>query len=200
MSPVTENPTAGNPTGNPAAGTLGVTPSQTVGPFFGYALPYDDGPAVAPPTRPDAITLRGRVLDGAGEPLPDALVETWQADADGVVPSGDGAMRRAGRRFAGFGRCPTDRAGRFWFTTVKPGPVGAAAPYIAVLVFARGLLKPVATRLYVPEETEANAEDPVLSAIDPERRGTLVAEAEGPGEYRFDVRLQGDGETVFFAF
>ncbi|MBC6470365.1 protocatechuate 3,4-dioxygenase subunit alpha [Actinomadura alba] len=179
--------------------TLPVTPSQTVGPFFGYALPYDDGPRVAPQWHPDAITLRGTVLDGAGDPLPDAILEIWQADADGTVPSGEGGLLRAGHGFSGFGRCPTDSAGRYWFSTVKPGPVGGAAPYIAVLVFARGLLKPVATRLYFPEETEANAADPVLSAVDAERRGTLVAQRENDGGYRFDIRLQGDGETVFFA-
>jgi protocatechuate 3,4-dioxygenase alpha subunit len=178
-----------------------VTPSQTVGPFFDYALPYEDGPSVVPGWRPDAITVRGRVLDGEGDPLPDALVEIWQADADGVVPRGaGGGLRRAGRDFSGFGRCPTDASGGYWFTTVKPGRIGAAAPYIAVLVFARGLLKPVATRLYFPEEEDANGADPVLSVVDPGRRATLVARADGERAYRFDVRLQGDEETVFFAF
>jgi protocatechuate 3,4-dioxygenase alpha subunit len=177
------------------------TPSQTVGPFFGYALPYEEGPYVVPPWRPGAITVRGRVFDGAGEPLPDALVEIWQADADGTVPAGGtGGLRRAGYGFSGFGRCPTDQDGGYWFSTVKPGRIGGAAPYIAVLVFARGLLKPVATRLYFPEEGDANGRDPVLSAIDPERRATLVAQQDGEAAYRFDVRLQGEGETVFFAF
>ncbi|MCW2901866.1 MAG: pcaG [Streptosporangiaceae bacterium] len=178
-----------------------VTPSQTVGPFFGYALPYEEGPQVVPPWRPGAITLRGRVVDGAGEPVPDAIVEIWQADSDGTVSrGGGGGLRRTGYGFSGFGRCATDRAGGYGFSTVKPGPVRGAAPYIAVLVFARGLLKPVATRLYFPEEEEANSADPVLSAVDPERRGTLVAQPEDEAGYRFDVRLQGDGETVFFAF
>jgi protocatechuate 3,4-dioxygenase, alpha subunit len=176
-----------------------ITPSQTVGPFFGFGLPYDDGPTVVPPWRPDAITVRGRVFEGTGTPLPDALVEIWQAGTDGTIPRTVGALRRAGHGFSGFGRCPTDVAGDYWFSTVKPGAIGAAAPYIAVLVFARGLLRPVATRLYFPEE-EANATDPVLSGIDPRRRDTMIARREADGSYRFDVHLQGDQETVFFAF
>ncbi|GAB3968705.1 protocatechuate 3,4-dioxygenase subunit alpha [Actinoallomurus acanthiterrae] len=170
------------------------TPSQTVGPFFGYALPYADGPYVVPEWRPDAIRIRGRVLDGAGEPLPDALVEIWQADADGGVPRGGGSWRRAGNDFSGFGRCGTDAAGNYWFSTVKPG---GPVPYIAMLVFARGLLKPVATRVYFPDEP-GNATDPVLSAVPPDRRDTLVAVREGDRAYRFDVHLRGERETVFF--
>jgi protocatechuate 3,4-dioxygenase alpha subunit len=177
-----------------------ITPSQTVGPFFGFGLPYDDGPTVVPPWRPDAITVRGRVFDGTGTPLPDALVEIWQTDATGTVPRAVGALRRAGHGFSGFGRCPTDAAGGYWFSTIKPGPIGAGAPYIAVLVFARGLLKSVTTRMYFPEEEAANAADQVLSAVDPQRRDTLIAERESDGSYRFDVHLQGDRETVFFAF
>ncbi|GAA0353317.1 protocatechuate 3,4-dioxygenase subunit alpha [Actinoallomurus spadix] len=170
------------------------TPSQTVGPFFGYALPYADGPYVVPEWHPDSIRIRGRVLDGAGEPLPDALVEIWQADADGNVARGGGALRRAGKDFSGFGRCGTDAAGNFWFSTIKPG---GPAPYIAVLVFARGLLKPVATRIYFPGEP-GNATDPVLSAVPVDRRDTLVAVQEGERSYRFDVHLRGEQETVFF--
>ncbi|MCO5969713.1 protocatechuate 3,4-dioxygenase subunit alpha [Actinoallomurus soli] len=170
------------------------TPSQTVGPFFGYALPYADGPYVVPEWHPDAIRIRGRVLDGAGEPLPDALVEIWQADADGNVARGGGALRRAGKDFSGFGRCGTDAAGNYWFSTLKPG---GPAPHIAVLVFARGLLKPVATRIYFPGEP-GNATDPVLSAVPDDRRDTLVAVREGERSYRFDVHLRGERETVFF--
>jgi protocatechuate 3,4-dioxygenase, alpha subunit len=176
-----------------------ITPSQTIGPFFGFGLPYDDGPTVAPPWHPDAITVRGRVFDGTGTALPDALVEIWQAGTDGTVPRAVGAFRRAGHGFSGFGRCPTDAAGEYWFSTVKPGAVGGGAPYIAVLVFARGLLRPVATRLYFPEEEAANATDQVLSAVDPQRRDTLIAVREPDRSYRFDVHLQGDRETVFFA-
>jgi protocatechuate 3,4-dioxygenase alpha subunit len=171
------------------------TPSQTVGPFFGYALPYGDGPRVVPEWRPDAIRIHGVVLDGAGEPLPDALVEIWQVDADGRRAASAGALDRAGRDFSGFGRCGTDAGGHYWFCTVKPG---GPAPHIAVLVFARGLLKPVATRIYFPGEA-GNADDPVLSGVPADRRDTLVAVREDDRSYRFDVRLRGDQETVFFA-
>jgi protocatechuate 3,4-dioxygenase, alpha subunit len=177
--------------------SLPITPSQTVGPFFGYGLPYADGPFVVPEWRADAITLHGRVTDGAGDPLPDALVEIWQADAAGAIPRAVGALVRK-RGFSGFGRCDTDADGAYRFSTLKPGAVGGGAPHIAVLVFARGLLKPVATRVYFPDEP-ANATDPLLTSVTPERRATLVAVADGERSYRFDVRLQGEKETVFLA-
>lgn len=161
------------------------TSSQTVGPFFGYSLPYEDGPYLVPEWHPDAIRLHGRVLDGAGDPVPDALVEIWQADTTGQVPRTPGALRRAGHDFAGFGRSATDAAGHYWFSTVRPG-----GPYIAVLVSARGLLKPVATRVYFADVPEY---------VDADRRHTLVAEADGDRSYVFDIRLRGDQETVFFA-
>lgn len=183
----------------PSTGPLGATPSQTVGPFFAFGLPYADGPYVAPEWRPDAIRLRGRVTDGAGAAVPDAMIEIMQAGADGTVPRTVGALRRAGADFSGFGRCDTDPDGRYWFSTVRPGRVNGAAPYIAMLVFARGLLKPALTRVYFPEETAANAADPVLSAVPAERRDTLVAVPEDDRTYRFDVRLQGEDETVFWA-
>jgi protocatechuate 3,4-dioxygenase alpha subunit len=170
------------------------TPSQTVGPFFAFGLPYGDGPRVVPEWHPAAIRIHGRVLDGAGEPVPDALLEIWQAGPDGQVPVAEGALVRDGRDFAGFGRCPTDGAGHYWFSTLKPG---GAAPHIAVTVFARGLLKQVITRIYFPDEP-GNEADPVLSGVSAERRGTLVAVREGERSYRFDVHLQGDEETVFF--
>jgi protocatechuate 3,4-dioxygenase alpha subunit len=170
------------------------TPSQTIGPFFGYALPYGDGPRVAPEWHPDAIRIHGRVLDGAGEPLPDALLEIWQAGPDGEVPGRDGALVRGGHGFSGFGRCGTDAEGRYWFSTLKPG---GPAPYAALLVFARGLLKPVATRIYFPGE-DGNATDPVLSGVPADRRETLIATREDDRSYRFDVHLQGERETVFF--
>jgi protocatechuate 3,4-dioxygenase alpha subunit len=174
--------------------------SQTVGPFFGYALPYGEGPYVAPEWRHDSVMIRGQVLDGAGVPLPDALVEIWQPDGAGTVSRSVGALRRAGAHFSGFGRCPTDQAGGFFFSTVKPGSLNdGTAPYIALLVLARGLLRPIFTRIYFPGE-EANATDPVLSQVDPARRDTLIARPDGERAYRFDVRLQGDQETVFFAF
>ncbi|GAA1533879.1 protocatechuate 3,4-dioxygenase subunit alpha [Actinomadura kijaniata] len=177
------------------------TPSQTVGPFFGYALPYDGGPDLVPGWRTGAIRLHGRVLDGAGDPVPDAVVEIWQLDGDGRVPRRQGALRREDDAFSGFGRCPTDLDGRYHFTTVRPGAAGdGSAPYIAVQVFMRGLLRQVFTRLYFPEDTAAHAADPALNEVPADRRATLVAAAEGERAYRFDIRMQGEQETVFFAF
>jgi protocatechuate 3,4-dioxygenase alpha subunit len=167
---------------------MSVTPSQTVGPYFSIGLPWPDGPDVVPEGAPDAIWLRGRVLDGDREPIPDALIETWQAD---------GAGRYQAEGFRGFGRCPTDADGAWAIRTIRPGAVGDQAPHIAVSVFARGLLNHVVTRIYFPEEAEANAADPVLSGLDDAARATLIAAREEDG-YRFDVRLQGPDETVFF--
>ena len=175
--------------------SISVTPSQTVGPFFAFGLPYGDGPRVVPEWHPDAIRIHGFVLDGAGEPVPDALLEIWQAGPDSVPPVAEGALVRDGHDFAGFGRCPTDRAGHYWFSTLKPG---GPAPHIAVAVFARGLLRQVVTRIYFPDE-RGNRTDPVLSAVPEDRRDTLVAVRDGERSYRFDVLLQGDRETVFFA-
>ena len=166
----------------------GLTPSQTVGPFFAIGLPWADGPYVVPEGTPGAVWLRGRVLDGVGDPVPDAMIETWQADGDG-------------RRFA---RCATDPDGRYAILFVKPRPVpgpdgGTQAPHLAMSIFARGLLDRVVTRVYFDDEPAANAADPVLALIaDRERRDTLVAVSATDG-YRFDIRLQGDGETVFLA-
>jgi protocatechuate 3,4-dioxygenase, alpha subunit len=160
------------------------TPPQTVGPFFAIGLPWDDGPQVVAPGSECAIALRGVVLDGADEPVPDALVETWQAPGDGC---------------RGFGRCPTDADGGWEIITRKPAAAGGEAPHVAVAVFARGLLHRVPTRIYFGDEPEANDADPLLSALDPARRTTLIATAEDGG-YRFDIHLQGEHETVFFGF
>jgi protocatechuate 3,4-dioxygenase, alpha subunit len=160
------------------------TPPQTVGPFFAIGLPWDDGRQVVEPGSEGAIALRGVVLDGAGEPVPDALVETWQAPGAGC---------------RGFGRCPTDADGRWEIVTRKPAAADGEAPHVAVAVFARGLLHRVPTRIYFGDEPAANDADPLLSALDPERRATLVATPEDGG-YRFDIHLQGDHETVFFGF
>jgi protocatechuate 3,4-dioxygenase, alpha subunit len=194
---------------------LGSTPSQTVGPFFAIGLPWPDGPLVVPAGTPGAVRVAGRVLDGAGAPVPDALVETWQADPAGRFAHPDDPRGPAGRRspaaapgapagFRGFGRCPTDPQGRYWILTVKPGPLPALgqggatqAPHLDVSVFARGLLGRLVTRVYFPDEPDANAADPVLAGLDPAGRATLVA-APADGGYRFDIRLQGDRETVFF--
>ncbi|MHA6804198.1 protocatechuate 3,4-dioxygenase subunit alpha [Salinifilum ghardaiensis] len=179
------------------------TPSQTVGPF--YALPggilWDDGPEVVPEGTAGAFVLRGRVLDGNGDPVPDAVVETWQADPLGRFDH-ENDPRGESSHWQGFGRCPTDPEGRFWVRTVKPGPLptpegGTEAPHLAVTVLARGMLARLVTRVYFPDEEGANAADPVLAAVPRQRRRTLVAEADG-ADYRFDVRLQGGDETVFF--
>ncbi len=179
------------------------TPSQTVGPFFGFALPWPDGPFVVPEGTTGAIRVTGRVTDGAGEGIPDALVEVWQADRGGHYDHPEDSAPARG--FRGFGRCPTDDEGRFFFLTVKPGsvpgPDGAPqAPHIEVSVFSRGLLKRLVTRIYFEDETEANHADPILALVsDSGRRSTLIARRTEDG-YRFDIRLQGDGETVFFDF
>jgi protocatechuate 3,4-dioxygenase alpha subunit len=157
------------------------TPSQTVGPYFSLGL-------LEPPANElvrDGIRVTGRVLDGAGEPVPDALVEIWQADEEG----------RYHNDF-GWGRSGCDAEGRYSFVTCKPGAVDGQAPHLSVLVFARGLLKPVLTRMYFPDEDDANAADPILSAVDD--ASTLVAR-RGTDGLEFDIRLQGERETVFFA-
>jgi protocatechuate 3,4-dioxygenase alpha subunit len=163
------------------------TPSQTVGPFFSIGLPWEDGPDVVPAGTEGEIWLRGRVFER--EPVPDALIETWQADPDGRYDTPG---------FRGFGRCPTDADGNWAIRTLKPGASGGQAPHVAVSVFARGLLNRVVTRIYFPDEEPANAADPVLAGLDEAARATLIAAREEDG-YRFDVRLQGPDETTFFA-
>jgi protocatechuate 3,4-dioxygenase, alpha subunit len=184
---------------------LGPTPSQTVGPFFSHALPWPDGPWVVAEEHPDAVVLTGRVYDGDGAPVPDALVETWQADPDGrFAHPEDAGGGEARPGFRGFGRCPTDAAGRYRIVTVKPGVVpapdgGGQAPHVDVSVFARGLLDRLVTRVYFPDEADANAADPLLASLPEDAaRATLVAVPE-PGALRFDVHLQGEHETVFLA-
>jgi protocatechuate 3,4-dioxygenase, alpha subunit len=186
--------------------SLGLTPSQTVGPFLHLGLPWPDGPSVVPDRTPGAVLITGTVLDGAGEPVPDAIVETWQADRDGRFAHPDdprGALPPATEGFRGFGRCPTDAEGRYRILTVKPGPLpapegGLEAPHLDVSVFARGLLDRLVTRIYFPDEAEANAADPVLNALPAARRATLIGRDGGAG-VRFDIHMQGENETVFFA-
>jgi protocatechuate 3,4-dioxygenase, alpha subunit len=166
---------------------LGTTPSQTVGPFFSFGLCERPCSELVEPGTPGAIRISGVVLDGAGEPVPDAMLEIWQADETGSL-----------RDDFGWGRCGTDAEGRFSFLTVKPGSVDRQAPHLAVQVFARGLLRQLFTRLYFPDEAAANAADPVLGGIpDEPLRATLVAEPDVDG-LRFDVRLQGERQTAFF--
>jgi protocatechuate 3,4-dioxygenase, alpha subunit len=160
--------------------TLAPTPGQTVGPFFGYALPYDGDSELVPPTRPDAIRLHGRVYDGAGDPVPDALIEVWQTAPDGSVPQVAGSLHRDGHTFTGWGRAATDRTGHYQFSTLVPG---GATPYFAITVFARGLLDRLFTRAYLPGAAPEQWPGPAAAADD---RGFV-----------FDIRLQGEGETVF---
>lgn len=178
---------------------FGTTPSQTVGPFFAIGLPWAAGPHVVPPETAGAIRISGTVYDGAGNPVPDSLIETWQADPDGRfadLHGHGGASDLAG--FRGFARCGhEDGDGSFEIVTVKPGPVGGQAPHIDVSVFARGMLNRCVTRIYFADEEEANASDPVIARVPPERRATLLA-SPVDGGYRFDVHLQGPSETVFF--
>ena len=175
-------------------GDLTPTAGQTVGPFFHYALPYPGDSELVPPGRADAVRFHGLVLDGAGDPVPDALLEIWQADAEGRIVQQPGSLRRDGFTFTGFGRAATDAAGHYSFSTVRPGATApGAAPFVAVTVFARGLLNRLFTRAYLPGDL---GDDPLLSSVAKDRRHTLVAAGDAQG-YRFDIRLQGEGETVF---
>ena len=186
--------------------TLPSTPSQTIGPFFAVALPWPDGPDVVSEGTQGAVRIGGRVLDGAGEPVPDALVETWQADPRGrfAHPDDPRGPAEPAAGFRGFGRCATDGQGRWAVRTVKPSPLpapggGSEAPHLDVSVFARGLLGRLVTRVYFPDEAEANAADPLLASVpDPAVRARLVAVPDGDG-LRFDIHLQGDRETPFLA-
>ncbi|MFF4523266.1 protocatechuate 3,4-dioxygenase subunit alpha [Streptomyces bluensis] len=190
--------------------TVFPTPSHTVGPFYGHALPFPGGGDIAPVGHPDTIVLHGHVYDGEGYPLPDALVELWGADPDGKVPRVDGSMRRDpasggflgrnGVEFTGWGRVQTDASGHWTARTLRPGARGRSAPYISVCVFARGLLLHLYTRLYLPGDEAVLGADPLLGQVDEARRGTLIAVDDGAGTYRFDIRLQGEGETVFLEF
>ena len=180
------------------------TPSQTVGPFFAIGLPWDAGPLVVSPETAGAITLGGRLYDGRDEAVPDALIETWQADSEGRFADLHGHRDPSTLpHFRGFARCTTDDGdGRFEIVTVKPGRVpwpggGEQAPHIDVSVFARGMLHRCVTRIYFADEPEMNATDPVLQRVPAERRSTLLAQPTDGG-YTFDVYLQGPDETVFF--
>jgi protocatechuate 3,4-dioxygenase alpha subunit len=175
------------------------TPGQTVGPFYGFALPYDGGGDLVPADHPGAVRLHGTVRDGHGDPVPDALLEIWQADTDGLVPQRQGSLRRDDVTFTGWGRAATDDAGRYTFTTVEPGATGdGRAPFIAMTVLARGLMNRLFTRVYLPGPA-ALASDALLGSLPDARRETLVARRDDDG-LLFDVTLQGNGETVFLRY
>jgi protocatechuate 3,4-dioxygenase alpha subunit len=185
------------------------TPSQTVGPFFhiGTVETRGEHVLVTDETRGQRIVIRGRVLDGEGEAVPDVLLEIWQADASGIYNHPDDPEHeRADPHFRGFGRADTVKDGNFAFRTIKPGPVDydgerRQAPHVNVRVFSRGMLTHAYTRFYFSDEESANAADLVLNLVDPERRDTLIARlqlSEGVPVYQLDIRLQGRGETVFF--
>jgi protocatechuate 3,4-dioxygenase, alpha subunit len=185
--------------------SLPTTPSQTVGPFLAIGLTWADGPYVVDEATPGAFWVRGVLTDGAGDPVPDGMVESWQADPDGRFAHPDdprGTVHRDG--FRGFGRSQTDHDGAYGLWTLKPGAVpdgegGVQAPHLLVSVFARGLGNRVVTRIYFADEPEANADDPVLRGLpDDAARATLLAQPAADG-YRLDLVLQGEHETVFFA-
>ncbi len=183
--------------------TLTPTPGQTIGPFFGYALPFERDNELVPPGSPGAIRLHGTVIDGAGAPVPDALLEIWQAGADGAVPSTSGSLRRDGWTFTGWGRASTDEEGHYSFTTVEPGATGPdSAPFFAVTVFGRGLLNRLFTRAYVPGDRAARTTG-CWPRCPPNGDDTLIAVRDEHG-LRFDIRLQagtdGAAETVFLRY
>jgi protocatechuate 3,4-dioxygenase alpha subunit len=186
----------------------GETPSQTVGPFWSIGLPWGSSSTFAGEPPDGAIRVFGHVLDGAGDPVPDAIVESWQADADGRFDHPDdprGAVAWDG--FRGFARSCVDGDGGYEIVTVMPGRIpvpgdggdALQAPHLLVSVFARGLLDRVVTRIYFADQDAANAADPILAALPQERRATLLAQPEGDAGYRLDIHLQGPRETVFFA-
>src|SRR3954467_6883037 len=196
------------------ARTKGITPSQTVGPFFKYGLTPDGkygwkdaftGNLVTPDASGERIRVQGRVFDGDGAAVPDAMLEIWQADAQGHFSDPKDKRALPNSAFRGFGRCGTDANGGYAVDTIRPGPVPhpdgkPQAPHILLAIFARGMLLQNYTRIYFDGEA-ANAADPVLALVPPERRGTLIAAREkggGGAVYRFDIRLQGENETVFF--
>lgn len=184
--------------------SLQATTSQTVGPYLHIGLTWLNTDEIAPPgTAGERVQISGRIFDGQGTPVPDAMVEIWQADHQGRFAHPED--RQAGEvapGFRGFGRIPTDAQGGFRFSTVKPGRVPGPggtwqAPHLLVAIFARGLLKHLVTRLYFPDEA-ANAEDAILALVEPARRSTLMAKPAGAGALEWNIVLQGAQETVFF--
>jgi protocatechuate 3,4-dioxygenase, alpha subunit len=191
----------------------GITPSATVGPYFAYGLTpngryawKDTGSAAmaAPGTEGTPVRIEGRVLDGDGVGIPDAMIEVWQADSRGRYDHARATgseMHGSNTGFSGWGRVDTAADGGFALMTIKPGVVAGAvpqAPHLLVAVFARGLLRHLYTRIYFPEDAGAQSTDAILQAVPASRRATLIARPKGPGVLTFDIRLQGGDETVFF--
>ena len=199
-----------------------ITPSQTVGPFFAYGLSphnrcdwkpnanYDwketiGANLITPDAAGTKIHIEGCITDGDGKPINDAMIEIWQADAQGRYAHARGEKPRPNAKFTGFGRSATDKQGVYSFDTVKPGMVPGPggkpqAPHIVVCIFSRGMLRQIYTRLYFSDEA-GNSADPILQMVPEDRRGTLIAHKQsgtGAAVYRFDIRVQGDNETVFF--
>lgn len=192
------------------------SPGQTIGPYFAYCLtpePYGrkgiaDNVLATPETKGEHIRIAGRLLDGTGAPMNDALVEVWQANAAGryAHPADARADVPLDPAFKGFGRCMTDNDGRFTFETVKPGRVPGQgnrlqAPHLSIIIHSRGMLSHAYSRIYFSDEAKANGEDPVLGLVEAARRPTIVARREdtpGGAVYHLDIHMQGDKETVFF--
>lgn len=184
------------------------TTSQTVGPFFSIGLdPLRKDNLAGPGISGERLTIEGKVLDGDGQPVPDAMIEIWQANAHGKYAHPDDAQQKSLEPgFSGYGRMPTDDQGQFRFTTIKPGPVPGLggklqAPHLVISVFMRGLLIRLVTRIYFPGEA-ANDFDFVLGLVEPRRRPTLIAKkVQGQDALlRWNIVLQGSEETVFFDF
>lgn len=185
----------------------GISPSQTVGPFFSFGLTPDKGATFSNDLADTSVAgqrvrIQGRLTDGDGVPIGDAIVEIWQADAEGRYAHPRDPRGGSNSSFTGFGRTAVDGGGEFAFTTIKPGPVpgpggGDQAPHVSVSIFARGFLNRLHTRIYFADEA-ANADDPVLALLPDFARDTLIATLDADGVYRFDIRVQGDRETVFF--
>lgn len=179
---------------------LPVTPGQTIGPFYHYALlNREKFNEVVAPHHPDVIELTGRVVDGLGKPLPDCMLEIWQVGPDGKVPTERDSLKRKTGHFTGWGRTSTNTDGEYRFFTLTPGSANGENPFFAVALFARGILHVLRTRIYLPLSDDAAAKDPFLSMLPAERRQTLIAKKDEYG-YRFDINLQGDDETVFIEF
>ena len=176
---------------------LACTPGQTVGPYLHLGLSYPGDNELVGDAQAGAIRLHGTVYDGAGDAVPDALVEISQPGPDGRMVRREGSLRRDGKTFTGWGRCATDAAGHYSFSTLTPGAPAGRAPFFAIVVFARGLLNRVFTRAYLPDS--ALDADRLLSVLDATRRRTLICASE-TGGYRFDIHLQGANETVFLAY